>query len=191
MALLSADSFNRANGAIGSTDGAGSLDPIAWQVLSGTVTITTNRAAASSTAQAVVQLSTADVDINVTLNAASGCALIFRVVDSSNFWAWYTAGTSSFLFRNVANSFTQIGATQTGATPGGDVMRIVANGTAISVYRNGVLKLSTTDSQFLTATKHGIYFSTNDSVDNWSASALATTTTVTGTQATETDTANA
>src|SRR5580765_3407619 len=193
---LSTDTFNRTNNtsSLGTTDGAGSLDPLTWTQSTGTMGIISNTAYASSIPGsrcfATVDLGTADVDASVTISTIGQSGLLFRWSDSTHFWIWIAISTSSFLFKfDPGAGYTQVGTTQTGAA-NGDVMRVVANGSAIEVFRNGTSKITTTDSYAASGTNHGLYFqSASDLIDAFSASNLVSGMIFTGTQATETDTA--
>jgi len=158
VTVLSADTFNRTNSTttLGSTDGAGSLDPRTWTTQTGTCGINSNQAYAPAVAAiATVDLATADVDVTVTLaTIGTASALVFRFVDTSNYWMYHSAGGNTYLYKNIAGSFTQVDVAATGAADG-DVHRVVANGSSIRVYRNGTLKITATDSALSSATKHG------------------------------------
>src|SRR5580765_456066 len=197
MAVLSADSFNRADSTttLGSTDGAGSLDPIAWTKPNGGGPhgISSNRAyCPGGNGLAAVDLATADVDITLTVVTMSGgSGIMFRFASFNNYWFWMNTSTGSVsqLYKVVGGSFTQVGSSQSGAA-NGDVLRVVTNGNAIEVFRNGTSKITTTDSFAASGTNHGLYFqSASDLIDAFSASNLVSGMIFTGTQATETDTA--
>jgi len=199
MALLSADSFNRANGAVGSTDGAGSLDPLAWTANAGTWAISSNQLNASvlgagpSVAVITCNLATANVDLSLTHgpNDVNGWGIVCRFSDMSNYV--YLLGSSTTMLQ-----LTKVVAGSSSAISGsfnvvnvGDVLRLVAVGNSFFVYHNGVLQGSSpyTDSFNNTATKHGIaHQGTSQLSDAWSVNSAGITT-VTGSQATETDTA--
>ena len=180
MAILSSDSFNRANNttAVGSTDIAygGSLGSLAWTTLTGTCGISSNQAYPSATASpvmsAVVDLGTADVDLLVTATSSSGIAgVVFRAVDASNFWYFGSSNGSNIsqLWHIVSGSTTQVGANVAGGVDG-DLIRVIAVGSTIQCFRNGHLVMQVTDSTFSTATKHGFCFSNiSGRADNWIA----------------------
>lgn len=81
------DDFNRADGALGSIPGGP-----AWEVISGTWAIASNRAssstAASSNPVAVVDTETTDADLSVNVSNLGGDAIYGRVVDANN---WFRA----------------------------------------------------------------------------------------------------
>jgi hypothetical protein len=96
----------------------------------------------------------------------------------------YTNGTDSFLFKIVAGTFTQLGATGP-AFSNGDTLRIEANGTTIRLLKNGAESISVTDSS-LASGRIGItgYSSdTNTQATSWTGGNLSagSSTTVTPT----------
>ncbi len=179
--LLSADSFNRTDSTsnLGSTDGAGTLDPLAWVRPSSTWGILSNHAYVSSLvsrARAYVDLGIANADLQVTITtAAADGGLMFRYVDTSNYWTFYGNGVSNnyTLLKVVAGSTTVIGSTAVQSN--NDTLRVVMNGNQIDTYKKTsggsfVAVLSTTDSFNATATKHGMYADTSANMrwDDWS-----------------------
>lgn len=181
MTLYSADAFTRANSAatLGSTDGAGTVDPIAWTALVGTWGISSNQAycptppGSGNDGIARVELAQADVDLSITVTVrGTDAGITFRITDSTHYWAWQmgATGTAQLFKRN--GTFTQVGTNHTGGVDG-DVLRVVVSGSSISCYRNGVLLETTTDAFNSTATKHGIQsFDTTSRLDSWSASSV-------------------
>ncbi len=176
---VSSDSFNRVNNsaAIGVTDGGGTLDPLTWTTQQGTCGISSNQAYASALSGgkglATVDLAAADVDLTLTLATANLGGLMFRFVDTSNYWVWAAVTGSSILYKMEAGSLTQVGVLTVGAADG-DVVRVVAVGSTIEVYRNGSLLLTTTSSFNSTATLHGLYCeNTAVRLNDWSASTMS------------------
>lgn len=156
VTLLS-DSFNRAD----STTSLGSADTgQAWVVLNGTCGINGNRAyhtTSSSQDYAVVDLGQSDVTISLKIygDIANGGGITFRAVDVNNLWFVDVDSSGSSLYKVVAGSFTQV-ATAMGAFTIGDTMSVVLSGTSVIVKRNSTTIHSSTQSQFSTATKHGL-----------------------------------
>lgn len=110
-ALISADSFNRVTGAApGSTDGAGSADPLAWvasvtapnvpfwKIFSNGVEYNSVTVFVTPFDSALhVPLGVADMDVSIDLTriGSNGVpALVFRYVDFLNFWRWAMLGTA-------------------------------------------------------------------------------------------------
>jgi hypothetical protein len=182
--LLSADSFNRANsGFPGSTDGAGSRDPIAWQQSAGgQVGINSNQLyCAVAGTEAFVDLGASDVDISVTLSVVdtNGEGILIRYTDSNNYV--YMNGnfnTSWNLSKKVGGSFgaaiiSSFGFINSG---GGSVVRVKVTGNVYEVYIDGVLKGTGTDPVFNTVTKHGVRMGgTSQKMDNWQALGISLT----------------
>lgn len=177
--LLSTDSFNRANSttSLGSTNGTGASDPAVWVSQHSTWGISSNQAYVSSTAGgigdiATVDLGAGDVDIQVTIAVMSGaCGLTFRYVDNNNFWRWYGNATDIWCYKYVAGTQTQMFHSFSTVT-NGSVLRVIANGSSISLYLNGTLLNTVTDAFNSTATKHGMFAAgaTTNFWDNWTAS---------------------
>lgn len=80
------DTFTRADGALGITEIGGAT----WEVVSGTWTITGNKAntstAGSSNPKAVVDLAENDIDLSILMGNQGGDCIYFRVVDNNNWW---------------------------------------------------------------------------------------------------------
>ncbi len=183
--VLSTDSFNRANSSttLGSTDGTGHLDPIAWTYPYGEVWgIDTNQAkkqtAGSSGAGehfAVIDLGVSDMDVSIVTAVrvvANGAGLCFRFVDSSHYWLYRNSnlGSTQLILRNGGGEAVQ--ASDSGGTEG-DTLRVVATGSSLTCYRNGVLKQTLTDGALSTATMAGLVDSASaggNRWDSWSAS---------------------
>lgn len=165
MTLLSADSFDRPDSAtLGSTDGAGTLDPLVWANISpgaGQLGIVSNHAAKTSSSVtrglAVVDVGTADVDISLTFRdlANTGEGIIIRASDSSNRWE-YVYSTHMILRRIVGGSLGSGDITTTATPIAGYVIRIVARGDNWWAYMNGVLLGTLTHSFNSTVTTHGL-----------------------------------
>lgn len=159
------------------TDGGGQ-----WVALSGTWTINSNAVAGDGTtaqANAVLESSLADVDVQVTVSGTIvDSGLVFRVTDNSNYYlVTFQPGTTELkLYKQVASSFTQLAIETATTVTAGDVMKVRANGTALSVYRNGsiISALSITDSTYTTQTKHGIRSNSDATVfDTFSITAVS------------------
>jgi hypothetical protein len=164
MTTYSADSFNRADSTtnLGSTDGAGTLDPLAWSQRNGTWGISSNQgytSAAASQSVATIASGNANAEISVTVAASGAAGIAFRWSSSNNYWRAFNSGTSTFLEKRVAGSNSSVGSAAGAAV--GDVLRVVCNGSSIEVFRNGVSIISTTDSFNSTAQNHGLYINGN------------------------------
>lgn len=159
--LLTFDTFNRADGLIGSTDGDGTLDPLAWVAQVGTWNILSNLARASVVTAprsiATLDLGTADVDI-IVVKAASdinGQSIIFRYVDASNYLLLLGDQSTLYISKMEAGVLSNLSG-DLGDFFSGDILRIQADGTALTAYKNTVQLGQVASSFNLTATKHGM-----------------------------------
>lgn len=158
--VIVSDAFNRADNAssLGTADTGQ-----AWTNAQGTWGINTNAAYVAtpnaSLNVASVDAGVADCSIQVTLAAnviSGGPSLAFRVSDSGNFLGVsYSAANVLHLFKFVLGSFSEI-TTGPGTRQDGQVIKVTVSGNSISVYENGVLVISASDSFNATVTKHGM-----------------------------------
>lgn len=177
--LLSADTFNRADSTtnLGSTNGVGALDPLLWTQHWQPQGIISNRAympGASTLGIASVDVGGADVDMSIAVSFDFGAA-VFRLTNLNNYWIAGMDPSAGILrlFKAVAGSQSQVGSSIFETIADGDTLRVVASGSSIKLYRNGVLKLSATDSFNLTATRCGIYTAGSTvRIDNFSVSTI-------------------
>lgn len=97
----------------------------------------------------------ADCQVAVTMRTAQASGqvqgIVFRYSDDSNYWR----ATRSAIVKRVSGTLTSVG---TYSTPiaDGDRLTVKMQGSAITVYRNGVQVYTATDSFNSTATKHGM-----------------------------------
>jgi hypothetical protein len=146
------DDFNRADS---NTTLGGS-----WTALGGSVWgIASNQAynvSGSGHVCVVHDSGTADVEIETTFTTfENSMAICFRVTDNDNFlMAYYDSGVI-YIYKRESGGFASL-ASASESRSHGDVWKVVANGTAIGVFHNGVSAVSTTSSFNLTATKHGL-----------------------------------
>lgn len=164
------DNFNRANSTtsiggawsvIADQNATGTGTPT-WGIISNTTYPTGDVIDGTSTRHRPVayqDFGAADIDITVTLstyyaagsNKSGGIALrlgtdgsLFFVGQDQVRWLGPTSGAST-VFSYTGPNFTT-----------GDVMRVVAVGSSITVYRNGTIIGSGTSTNNLTATRHGL-----------------------------------
>jgi hypothetical protein len=173
--LLSADSFNRADGAVGSTNGAGPLDPLAWTTHAGTFVIASNQLAATALgldgATMTCDLGTGNVDITYTHVAldVNGQGIICRYTDLSNFIYLNGDNTQLRLQKYVAGASSNISGTLTTSLLAGTVVRLWAQDNLYIIYLDGVEVGSAVDTFNMTATRHGLrHQGTSQRSDNWS-----------------------
>ena len=139
-----------------------------WTDVIAGATIQSNRLSDGSAArQAVIDAGQFDVEVNSRITVSGGGAsengLTFRYQDASNYlWAgvdllWQTTR----IYRVVAGTPTEIGgaANFSESYANGQLIfaRIVAVGTSISLYIDGIQKGTPTESNFQNETEHGIY----------------------------------
>lgn len=148
------DTFNRADGAIGTPSDAGA----AWQVLSGTWNIVSNEATSSSfSGRAVLNSGSANVLAKVTQRGTGGIGIVFRAVDANNYM-YAQVGTTQIRIRSVVAGVDTV-LKQVGFVPAiNDVFDlIVTSANLISMRVNGIQRITHTSSQFSTATLHGLW----------------------------------
>lgn len=169
--LVVSDSFNRANGALGSTDGAGGVETggsgLAWQDSVGTWAISSNAAAASAlsggVAIATVDAGTPNLLFSLRLLARAGgeIGMVLRYVDSSNYIRCYHDGTNVKLDKIVAGSVTNVASVAVAFTAnrrahvainGNDI--VISYPTDTSV---GSTVYTVTDAALQTGTRIGLY----------------------------------
>jgi hypothetical protein len=193
MALLLQDSFNRLDSTvIGSTDGLGLLDPMAWtegppgscRILSNVLraNVTGSMDGFSLSAVAWLDPGTPDVDITAsgpTGNTSSVSGILFRYTDASNAWIFRTSGPSglgggddAWVLKRIIGGVSIIIAS--GPKTSIVDMRVHASGSRIRCYVDGVEVVDIIDSNHLTVSKHGIYLGqtagSNAQIDSFSLS---------------------
>lgn len=161
------DSFDRADttSAIGTPSDSGG----AWTQDIGTWGITSNLGYKSANNNAVefasLDSSSSNIEVQATITGGSAAAyggMAARVSNSSNllFVEMNVNGASGYLklYRRVAAANTQIGSTYTGSLANGDVIKMRCDSAnLITVYQNGVSRVSATESAGSTNTRHGLY----------------------------------
>lgn len=174
MTVLATDNFDRANGA-----DLGAL----WDVVPSTIPLLAF-AILSNTAQApgdpcaemyngVVwpadQYSQIEIITQTVVGDRIGCCVR---ASSGNLYLGGSNTSNVGMEKIVANSFSDIGSTGAAAALN-DTLRLEAQGTAIRVYKNGVLHISTTDSSHATGSA-GVFGSAGDinpQLDDWEGGA--------------------
>ena len=167
------ESFNTADSDI--------LGPtLSWTELSGDWDVVSNQAKCltNGVARADSDLASDDVyaQVEIPTPSASGDGPICRKDDSATL-TFYHARLNSVpqaqLFKFVAGTATQLGATVgiTRAAP--DTVKVEADGSTIKCYYNGAEKISATDTAITANTRAGIRGFRNGIVDNFEAADLA------------------
>lgn len=169
------DNFNRADSAaaLGTPSDGGS----AWVATSGGWGISSNQAYQYSSTNhhvAYLEASVADVDVEVTITTrGTDSGLSARVVDDNNHLLVATSGSGVYLYKKVSGSFTLLGSYGT-AISDGDTIKLRCSGNDLTVYVNGVSRITATESDHNTATKHGLRNNDNTAArwDNFSITGL-------------------
>jgi len=163
------DNFNRAAGSVGTPSDGGS----AWQVLGGTWLITEYSSGQFGLVQqsgnydnAVLDAGSSDASVQVTLQTFySNVSILLRVVDGSNFVGvtFLDSGSNYIrIFKVAGGSYTPLHDFTGNSVSAGDVVKVGVSGSTYSVYKNGSLIGTWTETSFSTATKYGL--STNETM---------------------------
>lgn len=163
------DTFDRADSS--TTLNTASDGVHSWTAHVGTWGIASNLARLVTSAgvnQATVDAGVPDCTITLTLDTVSStpsnnCGIVFRFVDTSNWWRWITDRPNNDLIlqKNVAGSISTVYSNTNIIVGSGDFLRVVLSGASISCYYadtlpNWVLETTQTDSAHQTATRHGV-----------------------------------
>jgi hypothetical protein len=177
----SSDSFNRANGAPGSTDGAGHAEAnsgggLAWTSQQGTGAIAANKLTCSALDGGGVGVVTVDtgktdeVAICETTRAGGNVGVVVRYVDSNNYIYAYHDGANAGLVKRVGGVETTVVGPAVMAYAAGALMQISCDGTGFWLYydEDYVGNVVIADAALQTGTAHGVYTTnTGNSFDNW------------------------
>lgn len=168
--VLLLDHFTDANG-IALTAHTMDVGP-GWVTTTGTWSITSDMAGDSLADGVVVHEvqsnagqsdTTLTVSVVIPLTALCVCGVVFRLVDSSNYLAFFaltgTALTPQFRLSEFVGGVETHLATVAGTYSPGDTLaiKVVTNGSSVICSVNGVVVITTTSTQFQTATKYGLF----------------------------------
>jgi hypothetical protein len=181
---LASDSFNRVNGALGLTDGAGHAEAnggqgLAWTDNVGTWAVLSNAAAASALsggqAIATVPTNSADAIIDVSATRSAGnVGGIARFQDSSNYLRFYHDGTNAVCQQVVGGTPTTL-RTAAAAYSAGAVLRLMVSGTEGRLFYNNAAVGAVFTVPTSTFKDHGLYTTnTGNSLDNFTVWARGT-----------------
>jgi len=173
------DSFNRADSTttLGSTDG-GTLSLRAW-VMYGAATygIAGNTAYNATGGEGVAAVETSDADVTITVPLTVGVsaanpdmAVVFRLVDASNFLYAQVNGGGLQVGKKVGNIFANLGSPYSFTPVDGTIytVKVVTVGSSIEVFLDGVSRVAFNDTTHQTATKHGLrLFESTDRADSF------------------------
>lgn len=185
---LASDSFDRANGALGSTDGGGHVEAnggggLSWTSGLGTVEVDTNEASASavdagtSDAVATVPAGTLDILVRGSLTrGTNNVGLVARYKDDENFVFAYHDGANVRLYKRVAGADTQVFSTAKAYAAGATMTLMCAGDTFVVYYNRAQIGEGTiSDAALQTHGACGLYFSDTDStVDDFTVWAHGT-----------------
>jgi hypothetical protein len=166
-----ADTFNRANGAIGSTD-TGALAWVnsassTWVISSNTVVNTVPTGGGDT----LVSDSHSDGTLSVALVTTTGVqGLAGRCTTDADGYLFYIgSGIAQLKKRTGTNAFTTLSTSPTMTLNPGDVLSLVMSGSTLIGKVNGVTVCRAVDATY-TGTKHGLfnYNSANAAFDNFS-----------------------
>lgn len=187
-ATIAADTFTDTNGTAladhtPDTDAVGT----GWAVLSGTWTISGNKAVTATTGRAVLEAGIADGTATVTwssVNSATSGGLCLRATDDNNWLRVYVdeSANTVVLQKRVTGTVTTVNsAAVTGGitTNTNYVVAATLSGSSVIVYVDGVQYLSETVADHQAVTKHGLHQTSNATLDSYSFVSLETGATVT------------
>ncbi|MBK8467740.1 MAG: hypothetical protein IPL32_18150 [Chloracidobacterium sp.] len=177
---IASDSFNRANGSIGNTDGLGAFesggDGVQWINEIGSWNISGNVASAatlsSSLAVATVNLQTPNVHIEVDATRFAGeIGLIVRYLDASNFIKLRINSSAVIMEKVIGGVSTSVSTTAVTYTVGARLEARVIGNTFHIYYNNAFVKSNTvTDASLQSGTKVGLYANTvGNTINNFVA----------------------
>jgi hypothetical protein len=152
--VIALDSFNRANAPTLGNAETGQT----WQSLSGTLKIVSNQVVATSVSKDISVIDTGLSDCIVSDTMVSRCGgVVFRAVDVNNCLYVLSNEVNYNLYKVKNGAITSLGIYKQGVeTYNNDKILVKLNGTAIQVYMNGTIIFDVTESDFVTATKHGV-----------------------------------
>jgi hypothetical protein len=183
-ATLASDNFNRANGALGT----------GWTATSDGALAISSQQVIGKAGQNTGNTRTGETypgdqfsQIQVTSTALSGGQWIAAAVrmqsSGQNAYAglyyWNFGSPELMLFKRTGGAWTQLGGVyNSGALATGTQLQVQAVGSTISLWQNGVQRLSVTDTS-LTSGAPGIMAYGNSTADNWSGGSATTASTFT------------
>jgi hypothetical protein len=167
VTALASDSFNRTDGAVGATDGAGHAEAnsgggLTWTDRVGSFAVSSDAAVGTldgGLAVSTVNAGTADVVLEVKATVAGGVAGgVARWTDANNHLRFYHDGTNAVLDQVLAGSVTTL-KTQAMAYAAGAPIRLALDGQVPTLWYNEIRTTTTPTSAnaALTATAHGLY----------------------------------
>lgn len=167
VVVYAKDSFNRANGAAGSTEVGGYAwtanptgDQASWGINSNRMS-KLNTFVLTAPKELLIDDGQANGTIKVTfVSANTGVSgIAFRVTSdlSSGFLASRDSASGTYTIKHRSGTTYTTLYTSSGIGAAGDVVQVVLNGTSISLKVNGTTLTTITSSLSLTGTKHGLW----------------------------------
>lgn len=177
LGLFAADTFNRADGAVGST----STGSKPWTTTVSGFAIAGNELSLTgitTSGQMFIDPGAPDVRVQATVKAATGAAatmgggILVRYIDAANFWWLSTRVSGSSVgcrfWKQVAGSPTAVGTSSSVAVVPGDVVKVEADGNDLVGYVNNVeVARVTGDTHANTGTKVGFFGHTQGTGTRW------------------------
>jgi hypothetical protein len=172
------DTFDRSNGAIGSTLAAGPESQVitayAWSGDEGTVQVNTNKAVATAVAAGravatVTDSATTDILIGAKLvKTTTGAGVMSRYADATHYVYGWHDGTNAIMVQNPGTGDVNKVSAVTAYSASAEV-RLIWEGTSCTLYYNNAKIGATQTLAGMTGTKHGIVFLDTDSTldDFW------------------------
>lgn len=167
------DDFERANVVPSTTALGAPPSGTAWTQPSGNLGILSGQAYATATAENIAYEATAyDIDVTLkTVGVLRDVGIVFRASDANNFWLWNVDSASGryMLFWRHGGTYTTMADTTMNQVSDA-TMRVVAAGTLIRCFVNGVLKFEIEDEYRVTPATDlnaGFRIGTNGSKIEW------------------------
>jgi hypothetical protein len=162
MTVYSSDGFS---GAFGTTDGAGSKDPLTWTQHAGVWSTSGGQALTTSVAnaRASVDSTFADVTVYVTIKTYSTSqGICFRLGTTVTDYLLFTMSSAgAWVLSSVGTTAATLASGSGVTVASNDVLKVIANGTSIRAFINNTQIASVTSSTYQTNTKHGIFASSS------------------------------
>jgi hypothetical protein len=163
MTILVQDTFNRANTSYSTTGLGTATTGQVWQTFSGyepngQARIQTNQAQVlGSDNGQVINTGVSDCSVSVKfVSLANNPQLIFRAnpSDTSYKYIEYSGGTWHIFRYNGSASWEELASGGTGVN--GDIIKVTLQGTSVTVFKNGIQIMTTTDTTNVTSTNFGL-----------------------------------
>jgi len=184
---VASDSFNRANGALGTTDGNGHAEAnggagVSWTTQVGTVGVDGNAAVCSALVGGV-GIATVDCGLHDVLLSAvptigsSSVGLVLRYVDANNYIRFRHDGANAIVERVIGGVPTVLATVAKAYAAGAPLMAHMYMSNLVCTYRSTsiIYEPSVFHLEIQNSTEHGIWFADTDSeIDNFSMWASGT-----------------